>query len=347
MSISHLSLFKRSNHFWYILYTQEGRTKWKSTGETLKSKALKKLTEFKKLCESKPKPTSLSQFWNEFKRFAKANYSKTTLGLMETAISHLKSITGECLLPSITPEHVDRYKTLRLTTVNKLDRKVSPVTINAELRGLRSVFNTAIRWKLLESNPFAKLQMLQSPDVPPAYLSKEDFQKLLALINEAWLKDVIIFGTLTGMRRGEILNLKWSDIDLQRRIIQVQSSLTFQTKQGKRRVVPMNDIIFHMLTSRMNNSVSEFVFSYRNKQIDEDILTHRFKEYVLNAGLNPRLHFHSLRHTFASWLVQDGVSLYEVQKLLGHSNIAVTQVYSHLQPEGLHSTVNRISIPLN
>jgi integrase/recombinase XerD len=54
------------------------------------------------------------------------------------------------------------------------------------------------------------------------------------------------------------------------------------------------------------------------------------------------LHFHSLRHTFASWLVQDGVSLYEVQKLLGHSSIAVTQVYSPLQPEQLHATVNRI-----
>ena len=93
--------------------------------------------------------------------------------------------------------------------------------------------------------------------------------------------------------------------------------------------------------------MSEFVFSIRDKQIDEDMLTHLFKEYVLKAGLESRLHFHSLRHTFASWLVQDGVSLYEVQKLLGHSNIAVTQVYSHLQPEGLHSTVNRISIPLN
>jgi len=57
--------------------------------------------------------------------------------------------------------------------------------------------------------------------------------------------------------------------------------------------------------------------------------------------------FFNLGHTFASWLVQDGVSLYEVQKLLGHSNIAVIQMYSHLQPEGLHSTVNRITIPSN
>ena len=73
----------------------------------------------------------------------------------------------------------------------------------------------------------------------------------------------------------------------------------------------------------------------------------KLKKYVTEIGLDGKLHFHSFRHTFASWLVQDGVSLYEVQKLLGHSNIAVTQVYSHLQPEGLHSTVNKISLTLN
>lgn len=73
----------------------------------------------------------------------------------------------------------------------------------------------------------------------------------------------------------------------------------------------------------------------------------RRNQYVHKLGLNEKLHFHSLRHTFASWLVQNGVSLYEVQKLLGHGNISVTQVYAHLQPERLHSTVNRISITLN
>jgi site-specific recombinase XerD len=73
-----------------------------------------------------------------------------------------------------------------------------------------------------------------------------------------------------------------------------------------------------------------------------------FKTYARNAlGSATKLHFHSLRHTFATWLVQDGVSLYEVQKLLGHSNISVTEIYSHLQPEQLHGTVNRLQIALN
>jgi site-specific recombinase XerD len=71
------------------------------------------------------------------------------------------------------------------------------------------------------------------------------------------------------------------------------------------------------------------------------------RHHLRLAGPDERLHFHSLRHTFASWLVQDEVSLDEVQKLLGHSSIKVTDVYNHLQTEQLHSTVNRIEISLN
>ena len=108
----------------------------------------------------------------------------------------------------------------------------------------------------------------------------------------------------------------------------------------------MNDVVFAILNTKANR-FSDYVFMPRGHKINDDHATKKLKAYVTANGLNGKLHFHSLRHTFASWLVQDGVSLYEVQKLLGHSNIAVTQVYSHLQPEGLHNTVNRISIQLN
>jgi site-specific recombinase XerD len=145
------------------------------------------------------------------------------------------------------------------------------------------------------------------------------------------------------MRRGEIVNLRFQQVDLDRRLIHIQSSPTFRTKQGKQRTIPLNDVAVQMLESKANHILSEYVFTNRGSKIAESWLSHRFKHYVRLAKLeNARLHFHSLRHTFASWLVQDGVSLYEVQKLLGHSSIDVTQIYSHLQPEQLHSTVNRI-----
>ena len=219
--------------------------------------------------------------------------------------------------------------------------------MNVEIRGLRAVFNVALRWRLIESNPFCGMQLIRVNDVPPVYFSKEDFQKLISVIKENWLKDIVIFAVITGMRRGEILNLRWQDVDLQRRVIHIQSNPTFKTKQGKRRSIPLSDVAYQILITRFGRSTCEYVFSLNNRNILGNFMTKKFKDYVLLVGLDEKLHFHSLRHTFASWLVQDGVSLYEVQKLLGHSNISVTQVYSHLHPETLHATVNKISIPLN
>jgi len=173
------------------------------------------------------------------------------------------------------------------------------------------------------------------------------FKKLLSVISERWLRNIVTLAVLTGMRRGEHCHLRWSDVDLPRRVIHIRSNETFKAKQGRSRMVPLSEVAFHLLELMHRKSTTVLVFTSCGKRVSEDWITHAFKKYVRMAGLNDKLHFHSLRHTFASWLVQDGVSLYEVQKLLGHSNITVTQVYSHLQPEKLHATVNRISIPLN
>jgi len=85
------------------------------------------------------------------------------------------------------------------------------------------------------------------------------------------------------------------------------------------------------------------VFARSGNRLSQSYVEHKFKQYVRSAGLKENLKFHSLRHTFATWLVQNGASIYEVQKLLGHSDIKTTQIYAHLLASELHSTVNRIS----
>ena len=110
----------------------------------------------------------------------------------------------------------------------------------------------------------------------------------------------------------------------------------------------MNETALYILSARHGKETSEYVFTLNGKKISEGWLTHAFKKAVYDLRLpDDRLHFHSLRHTFASWLVQEGVSIYAVKELLGHSDVKTTQVYSHLQPGELHSTVNKIQIALN
>jgi integrase len=334
-------LFHRRNGYYYILYELEGRKKWKSTGCRLRGDALNALRDFQKLFRQRIPQKTLQQFTDEFLSYAKSTFAHRTWLIYKGALSHFQGITGNPLLQSITLQQLDQYKARRL------NGKIAPVTVNIELRALKACMNTAVSWKLIETNPFAHMRQVGVQEAQPPYFSKTDFQRLLNAIGEQWLKDLVVFAAMTGMRRGEIVNLRWQDVELSRKLITVQSNPTFKTKQGKRRVVPMSELVFNLLNARAGRSTCEYVFHIGGKKINDDHASKKLKGYVDEAGLDGKLHFHSLRHSFATWLVQDGVSLYEVQKLLGHSNIAVTQVYSHLQPEGLHATVNRIDVTLN
>jgi len=168
MSISYLSLFKRSNGKWYILYTEVDRRRWKSAGETLKSLALKRLSDFKTLLQSKPKPHTLSVFTLEFLAYASTVYAKPTCDIFRIGLTHLRSMTGNCILSEVSPRDIDTYKAKRI-------REVSPVSVNVEVRGLRAVLNVALRWGLVDKNPFEGVKLMSVPHQPPAFLPKGDF----------------------------------------------------------------------------------------------------------------------------------------------------------------------------
>ncbi len=347
-------LSKSTYGVWYVYYVgSDGKTKSKTTRCTIKSDALKFLQTFKTDEHKKRteiKIVLLQSFTTDFQTFADGTFSKGTANIYRASLNKLLSIIGDVPIVSITPQHFDKYKLERSKSPHERDSKknVSPVTVNIELRTLRAAFNTALRWGLLKSNPFSKQKLVPVPESSPIFFSKDDFQKLLKKITEGWLKEIIIFATLTGLRRGEILNLHWSDIDLQRKTITIQSSPTFKTKNGKKRIVPLNETALYILQSKVNKSLSEFVFTLNDKPIFADWLSHKFKWYVYECKFrDDRLHFHSLRHTFASWLVQDGVSIYAVKELLGHSDVKTTQVYSHLRSEQLHKEVNILQISMN
>ena len=334
------TLFKRSNGVYYISFEEGDKRKWKSTGERQKPAALKVLLNFEQSRKPTSPKVSLQSFIKDFLAYAEVSCSPKSVRLYRNTLRNFLSVIGDKLLVYVTPKDVDEFRTQRL-------RQVSPVSVNVDLRMLRAAFYTALRWKLLPENPFTRVSFVRIPDQQPVYLSKEDIQRLLLVVSEAWLKELILVAVSTGLRRGELLNLKWKDVDFERRILYIQSSDDFRTKAGRRRAVPMSEPVLQILWSKGRRSLSENVFTLNGSRISEDWLTHRFKSYIRKASLNPKLHFHSLRHTFATWLVQEGVSIYEVQKLLGHSSISVTQVYSHLAASELHGAVNKIQVVLN
>src|SRR5207247_656569 len=152
-----------------IVYSLDGRRKWKSTGETRQSLALNALLKFEKLLSSPTRRTLLSEFIDDFLLSATTSYSAGTKGIYKQALSKFISTIGDMSLTSVTPKHIDKYKTDRL-------KNLSPVTLNIELRTLRAAFYTAVRWKLLVENPFKNVPLLRVADHQPLYLSKGDFQ---------------------------------------------------------------------------------------------------------------------------------------------------------------------------
>ncbi len=339
MTVSNLSLFRRPNGIWYVIYTVDGRRKWKSTKCSDRSEALEKLIQFKELVKKRPVENRFSTFLQEFLSYAHSTYAKPSIDIFNVALRNLQTITGDCRLTSLSFKHVDLYKAQRL-------KQVSPTSVNVELRSLRTIFNIALRWNLIETNPFCKVQLVRIPETVPTFFSKDDFQKLLVVVGNHWMRDFFIFAAMTGLRRGEILNLKWTDVNLDGKIAQIQSSPTFKVKTGKRRTIPLGDAAVKLLQDRARVSKSEFIFDHNGTAIRGDFLTKKLKSFIRKAGLNQRLHFHSLRHTFATWLVQGTVSIYEVQKLLGHADISTTMIYSHLVSSELHDAVNKISLRL-
>ena len=355
--LASITLFKPSRgRNWYVSFTDsDGNRKQKSTGKSTKREALKVLTEFQTLLKAKSKPILLSKLAEQFLEYARSNYSVKTFVAYKATLKRFEAICGDVALSKITARHWDTYRIERLKSVSPVStnielrlKSVSPVSVNIELRALKSVFNTAVRWGNLERSPFNKQPLATVPESSPVFFTKEDFQKLLNVIKQAWLKEAVVFTVLTGLRRGELINLRWQDVDLQRRIFTVQSNPTFQTKQGKKRTLPLNETAFHLLSLKHSQNIGEYVFTVGRKQITESWLSHLFKRAVREVSLNDKLHWHSLRSSFASWLVIDGVSIYAVSKLLGHSSVAITQKhYAHLATENLHADVNKIKVGMN
>ena len=141
--------------------------------------------------------------------------------------------------------------------------------------------------------------------------------------------DLVVFGVNTGCRQGGVINLRWNQIDLAKGRV-ILDSRAYMTKSKRVRMIPLNRAAIELLRRRKEAASTEFVFTLEGKAIDPNRMNKLFKASVIKAKLNPHFHFHNLRHTFASWLVMGGVSLYQVQRLLGYSTATVTQIYAHL-----------------
>lgn len=222
---------------------------------------------------------------------------------------------------------IEKYKAKRL-------EKVAPATVNRELACLKHMYTKAIVWDFVKTNPVKRVKSLKEPPGRLRYLKQAEFEALFETCAD-YIKPILITALNTGMRKGEILKLKWADVDLKNRKITV-----IETKNNESRIVPINNTLYQELLSLFEKAKSEFVFTDSNGLPFGDIKK-SFSAAVKRAGLE-NFRFHDLRHTFGSYLVMQGADLKTVQRIMGHKDIRMTLRYAHLSPRYVQEAVESL-----
>jgi len=306
----------------------------------------------------------IGTFLDRFLEYSRANHQPRTSNRYRAVIDHfrafLQATPKVTCLSEINTELIDRYKVYRKDAwVNPNGQPVDSEngqnghtrkgarshTINFEIGALKTIFNLAIKWGHMKENPTNRVTKLKVNDSgTPRFLTKEECQQFL----DACPSDLypIYFTFLhTGMRKAELENLEWSDVDFKRRKIKIRRKEDWQPKTGEREI-PIGDSLLTLLKSlRDANDAglkSRYVFCHADGGKLKTKLREKLIAIAKQASLNDLTRVHTLRHTFASHLVMSGVDLPTVMKLMGHSDIQTTMIYAHLAPDHLADAVNKL-----
>ena len=223
----------------------------------------------------------------------------------------------------------------------------APYAASQYLRTLKAAFTRAVVWGYIIQNPFSKVRIPRLPRPLPAFINQAELQLVLEKTETQDLRDIFTTAFHTGMRRGEIVNLKWGSVDLSASILKVESTKGFSTKWKKERIIPLNRTMVETLRRRKSaqglQTSSDLVFlTKKGRQYNDEFVGKKFKAAARAAGLSERIHLHSLRHSFASNLVQKDVTILVVKELLGHEKLSTTQIYAHVKNENLVAAVSRL-----
>jgi integrase len=266
--------------------------------------------------------TALSEFVDEvFWPWALVSYS-TPRQTHWSHVAAVKEFFGMSRLREITPMQIERFKQHRVKTQTKRGKDRKPGTVNRDLGTLSRILSMAQDNSLIVENPAKRVRRLRDDNERIRYLTLDEQERLLAVMIGRYansIKPIFIFAVNTGMRRGEILNLGWSDISWERNVIVVR-----KTKSGRDRSVPINSAVAEVLKARLQLISSGKVFS-----ISPKTLSSAFTTLARRAGIE-NLRLHDLRHTFATRLSDAGIDPFTIADILGHRDLNITKRYTHV-----------------
>jgi len=319
-------IYRRGNIYWIRYAGLDGRIIRESSGSTKFRDAefllIQRRNDIKEGKQPEVKRIANHTFHELVEQYSKWAERQRCFKSKIYFIKQLSEAFGHLPLRRFNTMLLEQYQTERLQKGNK------PATVNRLLATLKHMFTKAVEWDMVEEETLKRIRrvrFLEENNKRLRYLSKEECQTLINCCDKH-LKPIVICALNTGMRKSEILNLKWDNVDLKHGFI-----LLDRTKNGERREIPINDTLRMNLDSLIRRLDTPYVFYDPSTGKPYQDIKRSFHTALRKAGIRD-FHFHDLRHTFASHLVMAGVDLTTVKELLGHKTLTMTLRYAHLAP---------------
>lgn len=245
---------------------------------------------------------------------------------------------GDKTLADTTPAVIVEVRDKLLEEKTARGTKRGPASVHRYMEALSVVFSTAVReWNWCEVNPLSKVKKPKQPRGRVRFLSADERSALLnqcRLSDNPHLETIVVLALSTGMRRGEILGLKWSDIDLKQGVI-----ILHHTKNGERRRVAVASRALDLLRAHAKVRRIDTDLLFPGKSFDKPFDPSRAFETAIRRAEIKDFKFHDLRHSAASELAMGGASLAEIAEILGHKSFSMVKRYSHLSESHTASVV--------
>lgn len=348
-----MSVYKRGGH-WHFRKTING-VRYRGALKTARNKVQAEQAEAAEILEihnntygsrRKQSPT-LGEFVNDtFRPWAEGNRRswKGDEGRLKTIMRYF----GAKRLGEISPFMIEKFKierrkskVQRFNVKTTTDKILSVASVNRELSLLSRIFSIAIMNKEVQTNPCRDVKHVPGEQPRTRYLLPDEEARLWKVLNGKveYLGAIIRIALHTGMRRGEVLRLKWTQIDFFREEIKA-----IKTKNGHDRLIPMNGQVKAMLLRLRKGSISEYVFpSPRKDGCRITDIKKGFNAAIKEAEISD-FHFHDLRHTFGTRAADMGVAMNAIADVMGHADIHTTRRYAHSTDEGRRMAVAAVEM---
>jgi integrase len=283
--------------------------------------------------------TTLGAAIAQYKEHSKAHHRSFSTYVANGLTVLEQAIGADVLLTEVTTTDIERMKLERLE-----NDKVSRSTVDKNIAVAKSFFNWCINQDLANSNPVKKVKLFHEDNERVRFLDPEtEYPKLLTEARKGpwYVEPITVLDVNTGLRRTNLLCLRWDQVDFARRIIRIES----RTKNGRPLNLPMNDTVFQTLGElKKKTGKHAYVFVHLDGKFEGKPITDIKNAFnaAVRRGKIRDFHFHDLRHTFCSWLALSGVPLTAIQKLAGHASIKMTLRYAHLSPRYLADEVKAL-----